>query len=215
MNRSGLMTVTAVAVAFCAGLGWSYYVSQGSGGGVAVVDLDRVARELGRDTEMVSSINTRASALNTQLKTAQQSAVQQLGGIKDKLGENPDVEAQKQYVLAQRSASLQLNKLRQQAGQQVGQHKVALVKKFREDAKPVALQVAQSRGFSAIATTSDLFHYDSTNDITDDVIKLMSAESPAKPVVHAAAQAQPAQAQSATAPAAPAQTATAPTTATR
>lgn len=181
MNRQALTTVVAVVAAFCVGLGWSYYTSTQNSGGVAIVDLDEVARRLGRDKEMVSSIQNTAGALNQQLQAAQQSALKQLNQIKSGLGETPTEEDTKKLIVAQRSANLQLNRLKQQAELRVGQTRQALVSKFRQDAKPVALKVAQQRGFTTVVTANDnvVFNFDENVDITDDVVKLMSAEMPA------------------------------------
>ncbi len=67
MNRTALTTVTAVVCSFAVGLGWSYYTGQ-KAQGVAVVDLDEVARKLGRDAEMVQSFQGEAGRLNQALQ---------------------------------------------------------------------------------------------------------------------------------------------------
>ena len=198
MRRNALTTIVAVVAAFTVGLTWSYFTS-GQTGGVAIVDLDEVARRLGRDQEMVKSIQSQAGALNQKLVAAQESANQQLGQIRDGLGQDPTEEQAKEFVLVRRNAQVQLNQLEQNAQVVLNQHRQGLVNKFREDAKPIAERVASERGLATVVTANDtvVFSFDNSVDITEDVIKLMSAEVPAPasaPVTKppTAAQSQPA-----------------------
>lgn len=203
MNRQALTTIVAVVAAFSVGLTWTYFTSQPAGG-VAIVDLDKVAHELGRDLEMVESVKTQAGALNQTLANAQKQAVSALQNIRVGLGEEPSEEDAKKFVLAQRQAQLQLNQLKQQAEVRINQHRQQLVSKFRSEAKPIASKIAKERGLTAVVTANDtVFSFDDTVDITDEVIALMSAEAPAKTVTPASSTApapKPAAAPAETAP---------------
>lgn len=196
MNRSAITTVIAVVAAFSVGLTWSYLTGSGHGS-VAIVDLDEVARRLGRDKEMVESVQTQAGALNQRLVAAQNSAVQQLNQVKASLNEDEQItnEEAQQFVRLQRSAQLQLNQLQQQARTGLNQHRQQLVSQFRKDAQPIAMKAAKERGFDSVVTRNDtvVFSYDSSVDITEDVIKLMSAEMPARPAAKPAAPAKAAE----------------------
>lgn len=184
MNRSALTTVVAVVAAFGSGLAWSYFTSNNSGG-VAIVDLDEVARRVGRDKEMVQSIQNQAGALNQRLTAAQNSAISQLNKVKAGYSEDEKItnEEAQQFVRLQKSAQLQLTKLQQQARLNINNHRQQLVSQFRKDAQPIAAKVAKEKGFDSVVTRNDtvVFSYDNTVDITEDVIKLMSAEMPARP----------------------------------
>lgn len=185
MNRSAMTTVVAVVAAFSVGLTWSYFTSGSRPGGVAIVDLDEVARRLGTDKEMIESVQNQAGALNQRLVAAQESAVKQLNQVRSNLGEDQQItnEEAQQFVRLQRSAQLQLNQLQQQARLNLNQHRQQLVGEFRKTAQPIAARVAKEKGFDSVVTRNDsvVFSYDNSVDITEDVIKLMSAEMPARP----------------------------------
>lgn len=209
MNRSALTTVVAVVAAFGTGLAWSYFTSNNAGG-VAIVDLDEVARRVGRDKEMVTSIQNQAGALTQRLTAAQQSAISQLNQVKAGYNEDEKItnEEAQQFVRLQKSAQLQLNKLQQQARVNINNHRQQLVSQFRKDAQPIAAKIAKEKGFDSVVTRNDtvVFSYDNTVDITEDVIKQMSAEMPAraaavKPASATKPAAKPAETQTASKPA--------------
>lgn len=183
MNRSAVTTAVAVVAAFGLGLAWSYFTSS-QAGGVAVVDLDEVARRLGRDQEMVESIRTQSGALTQRLAAAQKSANDQLGKLRASLQEDQQIsnEEAQQYVRVQRSAQVQLNQLQQQANLSLNQHRQQLISQFRKDAQPIVKRVAHEKGFDSVVTRNDtvVFSFEDSVDITEDVIKLMSAEMPAR-----------------------------------
>lgn len=184
MNRSAITTVVAVVAAFGSGLTWSYFTSNHSGG-VAIVDLDEVARRVGREKDMVDSIQTQSGALNQALTNAQKSAIDQLNKVKANYNEDQQItnEEAQQFVRLQKSAQVQLTQLQQQARLNINNHRQQLVSQFRKDAQPIAAKVAKERGFDSVVTRNDtvVFSYDNTVDITEDVVKLMSAEMPARP----------------------------------
>ncbi|MBT5021072.1 OmpH family outer membrane protein [bacterium] len=184
MNRSALTTVVAVVAAFSSGLAWSYFTSNNAGG-VAIVDLDEVARRVGRDKEMVTSIQNQAGALTQRLTAAQNSAVAQLNKVKAGYSEDEKItnEEAQQFVRLQKSAQVQLTQLQQQARVNINNHRQQLVSQFRKDAQPIAAKIAKDKGFDSVVTRNDtvVFSYDNTVDITEDVIKQMSAEMPARP----------------------------------
>lgn len=184
MNRSAITTVVAVVAAFGVGLTWSFFTGS-SHGSVAIVDLDEVARRIGRDKEMVESVQTQASALNSQLIKIQNQANQELSKFRAGLNEDQQVtnEEAQQYVRVQRSAQVKLSQIQQQAKVGLNQHRQQLVSQFRKDAQPIAAKIAKERGFDSVITRNDtvVFSFDEAVDITDDVVKLMSAEMPARP----------------------------------
>lgn len=182
MSRQTLTTVVAVVAAFSVGLTWSYFTSKPNGG-VAVVDLDEVARKLGRDSEMVQSVKSQGDELNRRLVALQQDAVRQLQEIRAGLGDEPSPEEAQEFLRKQRNAQVNLNQIKQQAEVALGQHRQQLVSKFRQDAKPIAQKIAKEKGFTTVVTRNDsvVFSFDDAVDITSEVIALMSAEAPARP----------------------------------
>jgi len=134
---------------------------------------------------MVTSIQNQAGALTQRLTAAQNSAVAQLNKVKAGYSEDEKItnEEAQQFVRLQKSAQVQLTQLQQQARVNINNHRQQLVSQFRKDAQPIAAKIAKDKGFDSVVTRNDtvVFSYDNTVDITEDVIKQMSAEMPARP----------------------------------
>lgn len=162
-------------------------------GSVAVIDLDAVARQLGRDTQMAESIKERESSLNEQLQVVQASYQKQITDKKDRLGTEPTDQQTLELTQLQRQAGMNLNQVLVQARESLGQHRVQLIARFREEVKPVAREVAAEKGLSVVVTKNDtvVFAYPSEVDITDAVAAKMLSRQPAaalRPVPPASAQ---------------------------
>ncbi|TWT57002.1 Outer membrane protein (OmpH-like) [Thalassoglobus neptunius] len=180
MNRSAITTAVAIVTAFSVGLTWSYFTNSRTGG-VAVVDLDEVAKRLGRDKEMTDSLQAQTGELQEALAKIQSNATQQLEKVRASLGQEVTNEEAQQFVRLRNKAQLTLNELQQQARVRIGQSRQQLISEFRQQTQPVAAKIAKEKGFDTVVTRNDtvVFSYDNSVDITDDVVKLMSAEFPA------------------------------------
>jgi len=151
-------------------------------GDVAVIDLDKVAKELGRDAQMVNSLQQRQETLNQKLLAVQTSFRNQIAEQKRKVGDEPIREEAQHLLRMQQQANIQLNQERQKAQTNLGYHKAQLITSFRDDVRPVALQVAAEKGLDLIVTKNDnvIFAHHQEIDITDEVVSRLSAVSPAK-----------------------------------
>ena len=145
-------------------------------GAVAVIDLDTVAHHVGRDAEMADLLKQREAALNEQLQAAQLAYQEQISEQRASLGDDPTNEQLHQLAQMQRQANLNLNQARVQAENDLQRHRSQLVSRFRDEVKPVARVVAAERGLSIIVTKNDtvVFTYDTTADITAEVIEAMA-----------------------------------------
>jgi len=150
--------------------------AQAPGGGVAVIDLDEVARRLGRDLTMTESLKAREGSLTQQLSTVQANYTKQLTDKKDAFGAELTEDQTRALLQMQQQANLQLNQVKQKAVANLTQHKTQLIAQFRDEVKPIAQAAAKARGYSVVATKNDavVFTYDSAHDITDDVVAEMS-----------------------------------------
>jgi Skp family chaperone for outer membrane proteins len=150
-------------------------------GTVAVIDLDAVARQIGGDIQMANSIKQRETSLNQQLQSVQTSFQKQIGDKRDELGGEPTEEETQQFALLQRQANTNLNQIRTQAQNDLNRHRLQLVARFREEARPVARAVAAEKGLSIVVTKNDsvVFTYQSAVDITDEVAARMLVRRPA------------------------------------
>lgn len=165
-------------------------------GGVAVVDVDAVAREIGADKEVLGALKQAQDNLNIKLKEAQATMQKQFDAAVAKAGGDKATTEQKQQ-LAQFNRQLQ-----GQFSQYKGQAQVALnreqakrVLAFRELIRPVAMEVAKGKGLSVVLQKSDqILGFQESVDITKAVAAKLKATMPAKAAPKATPETSPAKA---------------------
>ena len=153
-------------------------------GGVAILDLDAIAKRFGCDKQMSTSIQQREASLNQQLASIKSSYAKQIVEKRQEFGDTPTDEQAKLLADIQRQAGASLNKVRQQAKNNLNRHGSLLIQGFRKEIKPIAREVAREKGLSIIVTKNDsvVFDYDTTVDITEGVIeKLLALQSQQAP----------------------------------
>jgi Skp family chaperone for outer membrane proteins len=201
MRQGAFVVVAGIATLVVSGCGWfggkddaEAKSDKPVSGRVAVVDLDEVARRLGRDQVMVSTLKQTEQTLNEKLEVVQASYVKQIEQKQEKLGvgqEGIEVSEDDSKTLLgmKRQAGLNLNQARKQAINTLNQHRLQLIVSYRKEVKPVAREVAKERGLSVVLTKNDnlLFVHEDAVDITDEVAKRMRAISP-PPVAKVATQ---------------------------
>lgn len=172
----GLMAVAAVAVSGC---GQAPNPPSSSGSKTAVVDLNAVAKALGRDEAIQRQLQSATQQLNQKLTQAAQQMQQQLNEQQKKLGESEqeaseeDLQKLKErFVRARRN--VQVNKAKAQLVQR--QAKAQLVQQFRQEVKPIAQGIAEQQGANmVVVANADVLWFDRGSDITDEVIAEMRA----------------------------------------
>ncbi|WP_437203938.1 OmpH family outer membrane protein [Planctomicrobium sp. SH664] len=194
MVRHGVSAAIAIVASLAVCVCWSSFSGSQKHTGVAVVDLDEVARRLGRAEEMTQTFQGSASKLQQQLNQIQIQATEKLKEARSKIGEHPTQEETAQFNRLTQQVNLEFNQLKKQAETQLGKHRQQLENRFRDEARPVASKLAHDKGFGTVVTKNDalIFAFDETVDLTEDVIKLMSATAPAKAEAPAAPAAAPA-----------------------
>lgn len=136
--------------------------------GVAIVDLDAVAKELGVLDHITESLKSETTALNTQLKTMQENLQAQMNKVIKELGDTPSKEQKQKAALTNRELEIQFQKARGQAMKKVQSQRVNLISKFRADLKPYALEEAKKKNCSVVLNTvmPPVYAFDSSVDIT-------------------------------------------------
>lgn len=150
--------------------------------GVAVIDLDAVAAELGRDKQIAHAVQQRQKALNDRLVQLANGYVSQLEQHREASKEE---EANKvQLAQYQEKANKSLGQARRQAEQDLSAHRLRLVQQFRSAVRPVARKIAEEKGYSLIITMQDglLLDYEPDADITGEVAAALKAsQTPREP----------------------------------
>jgi len=156
-------------------------LSSGSSGGkektstIAVVDMDEIAKELGRLEEIEIELKEFQDQLNSQLGSLQASYQQTIQDEKTAIGDDPSEEQQQKLQDITSKLNNKLLQERNDAQRQYTQYRTTLLSKFRKDLKPIAMEVAKERGMSVVLPKSDavLLAFDDDIDITNDVLERM------------------------------------------
>lgn len=162
--------------------------SASSRGGLAVVDLDKVAAETGKNIQMKEVFQLQENSVKQQLAQAQLSANSQLETKAKEFGETPTDDQQKELAQFRYNATNVLGKLQNQAGSKLSQYRQDQIAKFRTEIKPIAQEIAAKRGLSVVIPKNDglLLAVDPGVDITEDVIKAYREKRPAPTAAPAA-----------------------------
>jgi Skp family chaperone for outer membrane proteins len=148
--------------------------------GVAVIDLDAIAHRLGSDKQIVDSISQKQSSLSQQLVELAKSYNQQIADRKKALEQEQPKPSDVTLAAWEQQANENLNKVKRQAAADLDKHRAALIQQFRDQIKPAARKVAESRGLSVIVTKNDnvLYDFSASADITDAVVaELLAART--------------------------------------
>ena len=156
--------------------------SASSRGGMAVVDLDKVAAETGRDRVLAQSLELAQNSLN-------QSYAKTVEDAKDKLekkfkdyGTAPSDAEKTEYSQIERNALNQLSQIQNNARTKFEQYKQVQIAKFRAELKPITQEIATKRGLSIVIPKNEglLLSIDPGIDITDEVIKVLREKHPVR-----------------------------------
>ncbi|MCC7145403.1 MAG: OmpH family outer membrane protein [Phycisphaeraceae bacterium] len=177
--RGLLMILTCAALFVAAGCDRSPSANLPAGNGssspsVAVIDLDRLAKAIGRDVLIQQELKTRLEALvaqsRQQMEELNQNANQQIKQLADQFGPNP-TPAQRQQVLQIRDqANQEGQRINAEFVEQRAQIRAQIIARFREDIQPAVQQTAAAHGFTMVlARGEQVLIFDTSIDITDAV----------------------------------------------
>lgn len=165
--RAMLLALVALSVAACDQVG------VGGGTPVVIIDLDAVARALGRDDVIVQRINQANQQLTSQLGQVATNLQQQVNAEREKydvVGDEAEAELQQLTAVANQ----RLQQTQRLAQQRSAEFRQAVINSFRNEVQPYASEIAQQRGATAVVTVATpMLWFDSEADITDEVIAAM------------------------------------------
>lgn len=181
MHRFSMFVVASTAALGLVGCGqMTGSSSMTARGGMAVIDLDKVAAETGRDRQLTQSLELAQNSLNQSLTKTVESAKEQLEAKKKGYGDDLTDDEKQEFSALERTAVTQLSQIQTRYRADFEQFKQKQIAQFRADLKPIAQEVAAKRGLSVVIPKNDglLLSVDSGVDITDDVIKLLRERRP-------------------------------------
>ena len=142
-------------------------------GEIAIIDLDAIAKALGRDVALRSRLEDVNAKLDTQLSDLIKGLRTRLEREKEKLGPDPTAAAQKAFQKLAAEAQLKVRKGQLQVRQRSQKAQLELVARFRAEVLPVAQKIALERGTRVIVLRSNVLWYDQRADITPSVVIAM------------------------------------------
>lgn len=150
------------------------FSAEAENGGVAVLDIDAVAQQLGVEEKVRVDLVGMQNRLNEELQQTQAQLQNQMTGVEQSAGENPTEEQRRQILATNQQLNTEFNRLKAQAQQTLAQERVRLINEFRIQLEPHALKAAQAKGLSVVLmkVTPPVFTYSSEVDITTDTAKL-------------------------------------------
>ena len=145
MRHWGLCCVLAGSLASLAGCGWQSGSASAPQGGLAVVDLDEVAKALGVNSRLNDMVKFREQSLNNELgainKEISDEIKSKFEGVKEQFGEElPPDEAKKLRAEAMQANS-KLQQARTKAQMNLSSFTEELKVAFRKQIRPVAQEV--------------------------------------------------------------------------
>ena len=173
------MTMTMLAVFCTAGLFLTGCNNKG-GNAVAVVDLDAVAKAMGKDQVIAKQLQNFNTQINRQLAKVGKDLQKQLKAETKKIGSKPTEQDKKNLVSLQNKAEQKFAAYRQAGANRIRQKQIKLADDFRNEVKPYAERFARQRGASVVmVSTSMILWVDNRVDITADIIGAMRSASAA------------------------------------
>ena len=143
-------------------------------GGVAILDIDEVARQLGVEEKVRVELLNMQNSLNADLQRTQTTMQNQMSGVEKAAGENPTEEQQKQIFATNQQLNEEFNRIKSQAQQTLAQERVRMINEFRVRLEPIALKAAEAQGLEVVLmkVTPPVFAYATSVDITQATTKL-------------------------------------------
>jgi len=142
---------------------------------VAIVDLDAVAQRLGRIEVMNEKIGKQGAEYDRQLNEFQAQLQASFDAKMREFGQSPTDQQKRALALLAKQSNIRYAQAKQNAVAALRQYRTRLIAEFHEEAKPYALQVANSRGMSMVIPKNQMLFlsYDSQLEITDAVAAAM------------------------------------------
>jgi len=151
---------------------------------ILVVDLDAVARSLGRMDQINAQITQANRTLLAQRAQIQSDLQKQVNEKQKTMGDKPTDEQKKELTMLVAAANQRMRAIDNEVNIKSRRVRAALITQFREQAKPVAGRLAAERGAGLVMTTTDqMLWADPEADITDEVAEAMRADGPVAPLI--------------------------------
>ena len=145
---------------------------------VAFIDLDRVARELGRDEQMRDRVESAREEMSVELRQLAEDLRADFETERAKLGEELDAEERRQLTRLGAEAQQRVQQGQLAVQRRTQELQVQLARELKEEIRPVVAAVARERGVAAVIPVNFLLWAEAGTDITQAVIDRLRKEPP-------------------------------------
>ena len=139
--------------------------------GVAIINLNEIARQLGETQRWQAAMTDRETELNERLELMKISFEQELADAKAAMGEELSEEQTQELKTLTTRYNTSILQEREHARGEYVQFQAGLETEFRKKIRPIALKVAQESGYAVVMQHNAVFDYDASADITVRVIE--------------------------------------------
>ncbi|MCH7726522.1 MAG: OmpH family outer membrane protein [Planctomycetes bacterium] len=145
--------------------------------GVAVIDVDQVARRIGRYDFITTSVANKEKSLNRQLAAIQESYKRKVDDKQREIGTQPTQEQTEELAALNRELGSKLRAAQADAQKDLTSYRAELINGFRREIRPIAQRVAEQRGMNVVVSYNEnvVFSYNSSADITKEVAQQLMA----------------------------------------
>ncbi|MFK8027362.1 MAG: OmpH family outer membrane protein [Gammaproteobacteria bacterium] len=138
---------------------------------ILVVDIDAVAKAIGRQEIMQKELEAKNIKLTKELEIIASNIEESLVEEKTRLGNAPSTQEKQKMNELVTQASQQLTNKKQIAIQKSEEYRSELLQAFRNEVGKIAQQIAsRSRGKLVLMSNNEMLWFDPSADITDEVI---------------------------------------------
>jgi len=146
-------------------------------GRVAVVDLDAIAKTLGRDKAITNEVGRYLKTKQADINKERDQLKAKLAKEEKKLGKSPKPKQKAEYESMARQSELQLRKDVIDARRGAAQLRAKLINEFTGEVQPVAARLAREKGFGLVLVKQPgMLFIDGSADITAQVTKVLKAK---------------------------------------
>jgi Skp family chaperone for outer membrane proteins len=171
IRRAGFVTllIAAVLAGGCGGDDEQAGDQTGAPGRVAVIDLNRIVTDLGKQEEIEQRVQEYADSLSEPLQELEQDLNERIQALQEAVEGEP-TEQQQQELQRINQDRRRLQVAVAQARQQVNLARQQLYAAFAEQVRPVARRIAEQRGMTLVVPSTAVQWYASEVSITDEVV---------------------------------------------
>ena len=156
-----------------------WYSSKSKNDSVAIIRLDEIAKETGRDVQAGEVLMKERAALESDFMRQQKLLQEDIATKREEFGENPTPEQAKNLQLMQQQMQSRLMQSRQRGQAKLKNRQMEQMQEFMVELQPIIIKLCTEGNYSVVLDQSMgrvVFYADPIVDITDAVIEELNKQ---------------------------------------